>query len=131
MAYSIRPPTRSTSDSTPQVDRATVGRGVTQVGKQVAGKLQQGDLNRVNKQVAGNQEDAVASVTFPLADRDVFVGHKLGYRVDNFEVILKSEKCDISRGSKAPTVYGMYVKSDTAGVTIRLRMFGQRTQRRG
>lgn len=99
---------------------------MAQVANRVSGGLQKADLNKLNQGVPGNTSEVVKLVTFPLADRDVFVSHKLGYRVDNFEVISPDKPAKFYVGSKAPNIYGMWIKSDTAGVTARIRLYGQK-----
>ncbi len=122
----IKLATKSTSGSTAATSHATTGRGAAQVARQVAGKLQKADLDKLGFKVPGNTSESVKSITFELADTDVFVSHKLGYRVDNFEVISPSLPAKFYKGSKSPNIYGLYVRSDTAGVTARVRVYGQR-----
>lgn len=130
MAHYVRPPTRSTSKSSPKVGDATTSRAIVALGRQVSNNLQQADINLINRQVSGNAKDAYSVVTFPVANSDLFVSHGLRYKVKNFEAISPSEPCRISMGSQPPNIYGMFLRSDTAGVTVRIRMFGQKGDQR-
>lgn len=126
MARYIKIANKSTSGSTSQTSSATTGRGMAQVAKRVAGSLQRADLDKLNFRVPGNTSEEVKLVTFAIAGRDVFVSHKLGYRVDNFEAISPDLPAKFYKGSKPPNIYGIWIKSDTAGVTARIRVYGQR-----
>lgn len=132
MAHYVRIANKSTSGSTSAVSSATSGRGSAQVAKQVAGKLQGADIDRLNRLVPGNSEESASVIKFPVADVDIFVSHRLGFRVDNFEVTNPDRPARFYAGSKTPTRYGLWVRSDTPGVTARVRVYGQRIgQRRG
>lgn len=129
MARYVRPPTKSISKSSPAVRDSVTGRGLVALGRQVANNMQQGDLDRLNRNVSGNAQDAMVSVTFRRANADQFVSHRLGYRVDNFTIEGQDAPADFYRGSKAPNIYGMWIRCSVAGVTARVRMHGQRQSR--
>ena len=126
MARNVKLPTKGTSGSTSATSHATTGRGLTQLGRRIAGKLQKADLSKINSQVGGNVTETVKLVTFNQADKDTFVSHGLGFRVDNFEVTSPDRPARFYRGNKPPNIYGIWIRSDTAGVTARVRIYGQR-----
>lgn len=126
MSRYIRPPSRRISKSSPQVGDQVASRAAVAIGRQVSNNMGQADTSRIGRGVSGNALDAQAVVTFARADTDYFVSHKLGFRVDNFDILSPSAPAHFSMGSKPPNVYGMWIRCDTAGVTARIRMHGQR-----
>lgn len=126
MAHYVRPPNRRTSGSSAQVGDATSSRATVALGRQVSNNMGQGDVNRLRQTLHGNALDSVKVVTFVRANEDVFVSHKLGYKVSNFEAESPSQPAKFYVGSRPPNIYGMWIRCDTAGVTARIRMHGQR-----
>lgn len=126
MAHFVKRTPSSTSGSSKPQSESTSGRGINATSKQVAGHLQQVDLNRIKRQVSGNAQEAMVNVTFPYANRDYFVGHKLGFTVKDFDAESPSAPAKFYMGVQPPNRYGMWIRCDTAGVTARIRMHGQK-----
>lgn len=102
------------------------GDHLTQTTRMLNGELEEGDLDKKGQYRKGNQKDWISEVSFDQANKDVFVPHKLGYTIHNWQVVKKSCAGDIWDGDKPFTKHGIYLQCDTAGCKARIRMFGQR-----
>jgi len=130
MAHYVRLTPGSTSQSTDQFSSQTVQRGLSNVGKRLSRGVVKPDLNRLNQPVGGNVSEQSVNVKFHNADREQFVSHKFGYTVSNFSAESPDKPAKFSLGSSPPNKYGMWIQSDTADVTVRIVMHGQRNGRK-
>lgn len=62
------------------------------------------------------------NVTFPVADQDVTVNHTLNKTDVGYIKVSQSAACSIYDGSKPTTLTTITLRSDTAGVTVNLKL---------
>lgn len=70
-----------------------------------------------------NIRSQTVSVTFPQANVDVAVRHKLNKIPVNFLVVNKSQALDVYHGAGADTLGMIFLRSTVAGATVTLILF--------
>lgn len=114
---------------TSRMEKETILGSLTLFSKEVSTaftELEEPDINTSGVSLPGNfKNKALVQVTFVSDNQDERLEHGLGVLVSNYYVVKKSEKADFWDGDRQPDENGLWLRTDTAGVTARFMVFGQ------
>jgi len=113
--------------SSPEGRQTATRRHANEVSRTIEGRLEHADIDKkTGKTKKGNSAESMQEVTFARADKDVFVDHDLGYTCSNWSVVRKSKAGDIYDGTRKPSKFGLWLRSNVAGMKATIRVDGQR-----
>ncbi len=109
--------TTSESDLSNVTDQGEFMRSSSNVISQLA--------NAVNGQLEFDKNflSQTISVTFPNANTDLGIGHKLNKTGLRYMVASKSKSCDVFTGTTSSTKNTIYLQNTQAGATVTLVLF--------
>jgi hypothetical protein len=118
--------TPSVGSSSPQVVSNDIDRWTKSAARVVDGGLELASMDERGTKMPGNIFSETVSVSFVAANTDTLALHSLGLGADQCIPLLGADYASFRVGSKPRSEKGIYLQSDTAGVTGRFLIFGVR-----